>query len=719
MYYSSSVIILLCTLMSVESNDQNYHKTVVSTRTQNNVNPNLWISDLFYQALKNFTVRDGSTACQKDTKIYEINLKNYTSWAVRMAESWDHYPIGILGGNRYHLGIYDECVDLHHPIRGQYCLSEIKLTTMTEKDYSFNRTDDLNNFGNNNTWNIILGWVNYPDQVQRNIVNIGICIPYSCSALDLQISLQKELDRVFFQEQIKAAVKVDPIMCTVSGDMYSHNTAYYITCSFLVLLVIICCTATALQYINPSYYQNNKTFSEISNVFSFMETSKELLKFDKNHELNIINGFKVVLMFIILIGHRLMFVMATPMSYSKTIENIYLDGPMIVLTSMNVVDSFFYISGYLTYRSVTPIFLKAGSGWSDIALQIIRRIARLLPAYYVIIAITAYILPELGDGPLWLQKTWIDAEKCKNYWWANVLFISNFIDSRHECLINSWYVSCDIHFYITGVIILYVYSKNIKYGIGLFSVVLGISLLTTFTITFLMKLDGLFLMHIAIFENPQNSITFNESYRPSYMRAIPFLTGLGVGLIVEKLRKKKVKFTQLTVYGGTFIITSICLAAQLYGFLFYKRDRPYNPLENSFYAIINHCTWAVISMCITIFHLTSGYGILTKVLSNRFLMPLGRISYSVFLVNIPIMTMSQSAERLPTYPSYETLVNLFIQDTTKSYILAVLLYLVVEAPFGNLANKLLRRGSMKSLSNSNKKKIDDTIYYVEQEISHL
>lgn len=47
-------------------------------------NPSSWVSDLFYQGLANFSVRNvGSTACRRQTEMYERNLRNYTSWAVR------------------------------------------------------------------------------------------------------------------------------------------------------------------------------------------------------------------------------------------------------------------------------------------------------------------------------------------------------------------------------------------------------------------------------------------------------------------------------------------------------------------------------------------------------------------------------------------------------------------------------------------------------------
>lgn len=117
-------------------------------------------------------------------------------------------------------------------------------------------------------------------------------------------------------------------------------------------------------------------------------------------------------------------------------------------------------------------------------------------------------------------------------------------------------------------------------------------------------------------------------------------------------------------------------------------------------------------MCVT--------GLLGKLFNNSLVVPLGRLSYSVFLVNLTVMMMSQSSQRVSTYFSFKTMVRLkkliisienhkklldainlqivcfqldaYIFDTFKSYLIGVSLYLVVEAPFGNLTRKLFGRG---------------------------
>ncbi|XP_022177143.1 nose resistant to fluoxetine protein 6-like isoform X3 [Myzus persicae] len=591
------------------------------------------------------------------------------------------------------MGIYDECVDVRHPVIGQYCLSEIKLIPPTGKNYSFNRTENLDDFGNKDAWKTVLGWGDYPDQVQRNSLSLGICIPDSCTAFDLQTSLQNKLNSAFDPKELMAVVKVDPIMCTVKGDMYHYNTAYYVTSIFFLLIVLICHVTTLHHFIRISCSKMSKgikseNVNSFCKTFSFIESGKTLSKFDKDNELNALYGFKFLTMMVVLLGHRLFYVIGNPMNNPKYIENMYLNGPNIILTSTNIVDPFFFISGFLMHLNVSRSIQKA-KGLSQSALKkitspIIHRVMRILPAYCAMMAITAHIVPHLGDGPLWPQKIWDEAEICKNYWWTNLLFISNLIDVKYACLIVSWYVSCDVQFFVIGVIIVYVYTKNTKYGIGLLGTILGLCVCVPFVVTILSRTDGIHKMQIPYLENLRIFISLNKTYRLSYMRATPFFFGLAMSFIVEKLKQNKVQFSQMTVYIGTLVAITIGISAQLYGGKFYNRQLPYYPLEHALYSIVCHSTWTLPSMWILICLFTSGYGPLLKLFNNRITVTLGRLSYSVFMVNVTVMMISQSSQRLPIYLSLKSVVDAWIYDTFKSYVMGLALYLVIEAPFAKL-----------------------------------
>lgn len=72
-------IVLLRSADGTSSTDVDDHVKQRDTRI-----PDLWVSDLFYKALANFTLRRAAdTECRRQTAVYERDLSNHTSWAVR------------------------------------------------------------------------------------------------------------------------------------------------------------------------------------------------------------------------------------------------------------------------------------------------------------------------------------------------------------------------------------------------------------------------------------------------------------------------------------------------------------------------------------------------------------------------------------------------------------------------------------------------------------
>ncbi|XP_050521580.1 nose resistant to fluoxetine protein 6-like [Daktulosphaira vitifoliae] len=693
-----------------DSIDTSISKNVWNISSVNNEIPSSQIADLFYKAFANFTVsRTNNSACRIQTELYIKHLKNHSYWATQMADSWSRYPTGILVGNNYQMGVYDECTDVKFPIRGQYCLSDITLYTSSSSNHSIDIQNAYNAY--NNSWDQILRWVEHPNQMPRNNLKFGICVPESCKALDVQNSLQFSLDQVFFPKKIKAIAFVDPILCSISTDLYPYTTGYYLTSATFCVLCLICCMATSVHFISLFKKENKKNANKSNGIlhsFSFIKNGKELLSYDKDNILNIMNGFKLLIMIFLLFGHRYMYMVGMPLSYPKDLETTYTDGPDILLTSMNLVDPYFFMSGFLVYTMLYSTLSGNGSFSYKLFIPIIYRIIRMMPGYIAVIVFTAQLLPHFGDGPFWKQKTWDEANICKDYWWTNILFINNFIDVKYQCLIVSWYVACDIHFYVVGVILLYIHTKNQKVGLGIIIVLIFLSLAMPFYITLITKSDGIVKVDIPFLKNPRSSLTFNKSYRPSYTRATPFFIGLAINFLVKKLNEKKFKMSYTVVYFGTLAFTIIGLWAQFYGVHFYNKLRPYNLLENALYASVSHCTWTLLASWIVICYFTSSYGPLAKILNNRFVVPLGRLSYCVFLVNLTVMTISSSTERLPIHFTYINLINYCMHDIFKSYLIGALLYFTIDAPISDLIKIVFGRKQNYRKSNENNKTQENT-----------
>jgi len=63
-------------------------------------------------------------------------------------------------------------------------------------------------------------------------------------------------------------------------------------------------------------------FGSFCDTFSFIDSSKALLKFDKDSELNALYGFKVIMMISIIMGHRLFSILGNPLSNPKRLESV-------------------------------------------------------------------------------------------------------------------------------------------------------------------------------------------------------------------------------------------------------------------------------------------------------------------------------------------------------------------------------------------------------------
>lgn len=61
---------------------------------------------------------------------------------------------------------------------------------------------------------------------------------------------------------------------------------------------------------------------EVISVFSLIGNARDLIKYDRNNELNIFNGLKFWVMVLILFGHKYLNLAINPLSYGKRIEMV-------------------------------------------------------------------------------------------------------------------------------------------------------------------------------------------------------------------------------------------------------------------------------------------------------------------------------------------------------------------------------------------------------------
>eukprot|EP00494_Astrolonche_serrata_P023180 UN23438 len=92
---------------------------------------------------------------------------------------------------------------------------------------------------------------------------------------------------------------------------------------------------------------------------------------------------------------------------------------------------------------------------------------RLLPCIAFAVLIYAYILPNIGDGPLW---PYADKDRiCVNGWWPELLLLTSWpqgTDANEkqwsDCLGVTWYLTCDYFYFALIPFIVIMYKKTQK-----------------------------------------------------------------------------------------------------------------------------------------------------------------------------------------------------------------------------------------------------------------
>lgn len=78
-----------------------------------------------------------------------------TIFYVAVSDSWTRYPTGVLVSTPHQMGVYAECVDVHRPIQGMYCLPDVLLKSTTDDDYMAGKP--FTPAVNENAWREIFG----------------------------------------------------------------------------------------------------------------------------------------------------------------------------------------------------------------------------------------------------------------------------------------------------------------------------------------------------------------------------------------------------------------------------------------------------------------------------------------------------------------------------------------------------------------------------------
>ncbi|XP_068201380.1 nose resistant to fluoxetine protein 6-like isoform X2 [Palaemon carinicauda] len=608
----------------------------------------------------------------------------HQNWPATLPDSWGVPGDGILNGNSILWGFQEECtavvanvtkgfvVPFNATFRGKYCLVHVE-----------NTNSSLN-------YNPSPG--SLQEKVYRDILNapdyyyFGTCMPSSCGESDLVTSYN-------FSFKNTGWSLVD-IRCQTADREYVEKSDGDI--AFIVIVSLIWCTivgAAILEFFvnwakKPDirkgplkYWLVLSSYRSMSNIYKFVnKTNPDVI--------NCLHGLRVMSMIWVTWCHSysLFSKVTQNLKGLQNISNNVLD--QIILNGSFSVDTFFFMSGLLAAYSVFRE--KTETGRVNWLMYYVHRILRLVPT----IALTCFFMATVAKytlaGPYGPYVESENLQPCREHWYMDVLLVSNFADDTSRCLPQSWYTAADSQLYLILPVILIPLMLNRKIGLIILSAVTVASFAIPCSLYAAFNLKPY--LPFAIPEISPEETALNHDHMP-WGRASPYFIGVWGGWLLSVYKDRRVKMPLWGVVLGWCVSATVsCLV--LLGMAPYNTASAPTELPSGisvFYGGFSRGAWAL-SLLWVVFACQKGFGgPVNTFLGHACWLPMSRLSYSMFLISVPVQILSSGITMIPLYMNH---LNKFIETCGYLFVgglMATAMAITSEIPVLSLEKAIIPR----------------------------
>jgi len=502
-------------------------------------------------------------------------------------------------------------------------------------------------------------------------LRIGSCWPTKCSRQDIQ--------NISRMAGARMALQASPTFCITKSDRFSFKINNYQLSAILILsaLATITILASILDTVQSlaaffgfenlatrceriehylelcSLRRNCRRLFLVSACVSMTATAREISqgKERKNvaRQLTCLHGLRFISMIWVIYGHTLLNTDYQSFTHAyRVLENDLANFFVLPTLIPNYsVDTFFVISGLLSAYIIFSLDIKFNG-----LLYTVARYMRLTPQLIIII-LMFFLLPLMGDGPLYRQFTDVHAERCFKNFWLNLLYLQSYINRKELCIIPSWWLSIEMTFHLLSLGIIYLLIKRPKLGLIINFL---IPLILTLVGSYIHYTNGFAIQYLP--SVPQKyEVELEQTqwffHRP-YPHAASYFIGLALGYVLAKrLVKKMNRFQSLLGW-------SVCcfgFVISLWGTYYWNLGVPYTQIQATVYYNLCQILWPI-SIAWIILACSTGYGgPINTILSARFFVPVGRVTYMTYLSHILIVYYYAASVHQTMEPSGLNLVS--------------------------------------------------------------
>ncbi|XP_035910415.1 nose resistant to fluoxetine protein 6-like [Anopheles stephensi] len=409
-------------------------------------------------------------------------------------------------------------------------------------------------------------------------------------------------------------------------------------------------------------------------------------------DLRFIQSVRFLVMYLVIAGHAMLFNCIFPLHNPQYVELNYRRFiTMLIFNGITVVQTYFTISGFLLAVHFVDFAEKQRTfSLKDFLQSIVYRFLRLTPVYAFMLLLDASWLIRLQDGPIWKRVAETERTYCRSNWWANVLYVNNYLTVSEPCLQQTWYLATDFQLYIIGLTLLAVtwrYPKLLKPLLVL--AVLG-ALVVPAIVTYVNRFEGVVILRP---EALKYVLWYDEMYRkmyiPTHTNFGSYLAGLMAGLMYHRLKRANfvaVRHKGFLVLWHASLPAAIALLLSAYIFYAYDFEKP--AVWIAIYAALSKNLWGALFGVLFVGVAFGVGGLLRAALNSSIFRPLGKVTYCVFLCHLFVIRVTLGNVRQPIYVSDMRILVATSSTLVLAYIMGTLMCLLIEIPCSNVQKHL-------------------------------
>ncbi|GBP48266.1 Nose resistant to fluoxetine protein 6 [Eumeta japonica] len=450
--------------------------------------------------------------------------------------------------------------------------------------------------------------------------------------------------------------------------------SYEVGRSFILLFAVILFVSTIYEVVAIRRSKSKGgILHDLVVSFSMLNNMKKILSTKQNNKLGLecIAGMKTLAMVFITAGHACLFIASGPVMDADAWDRLVRQpANAFMLNNALLVDTFLMLSAFLFCRLLL-LELDKRRGRLNVIPILVFRYIRVTPAYLVVIIFYMSWLPKIGEGPLWDERLKLEQERCQASWWANILYINNYVNTDQLCMFQSWYLSVDTQLFFVAPFFIYSLWRWRRAGPTFLGAGLLLSLLVPSVITFERKWDPTLLFYA--------NYRFSKSFK-----VCAWFVSVTLGVIT------------------TFSVS-----------VFYQPWYHYSASEAAAYISLHKLAWGIANGWLIIACATGNGGILGMFLTWSFWLPISRLTFCAYLVNGIVELYYVGTLRHPLHISFFNVSAWLnfqmanaIAHITLTFLLALLLCLTFESPIHGIEKILLRCFARPVLSDNAKRESD-------------